>query len=64
MLWRSLLACSTLQADQFPTPTNNQEVGRSPLTKPSELVDMMSLPEGFEASVFAAEPHIRNPIAM
>lgn len=55
---------STTFAESFPEPTNNQQVKDSPLTDPADLISMMTLPEGFKATVFAAEPDVRNPIAM
>ena len=48
----------------FPTPTNNQEITGQPLSDPATLIAQMHLPPGFKATLFAAEPDVRNPIAM
>lgn len=58
------MTVSASLAGTFPEPTNNQQINDSPLTDPATLVEMMSLPEGFKATVFAAEPDVQNPIAM
>lgn len=68
LVWSLAFLCFLVpgraQGREFPTPTNNQAITDTPLSDPSELVGMMDLPDGFEASVFAAEPDVRNPIAM
>ena len=51
-------------AGDFPEPTNNQAVRYTPLEDPKTLVDQFTLPDGFKATLYAAEPDIRNPIAM
>lgn len=48
----------------FPTPTNHPETPPSPLVTPAEAVQMMHLPPGFKATLFAGEPDVQNPIAM
>ncbi len=48
----------------FPAPTNNQAITDQPLTAPADLVKRMHLPPGFNATVFAAEPDVQNPIAL
>ncbi|HTI72093.1 MAG TPA: PVC-type heme-binding CxxCH protein [Candidatus Limnocylindria bacterium] len=65
----SLAAClsaialdSALHAQNFPEPTNSQ-LGVEPMT-PAEAAKSFHLPEGFQVSVFAAEPDVRQPIAM
>jgi len=58
------LLCSATLASDFPEPGNNQNTRDSPLTNPTTLIEMMTLPEGFKATVFASEPDVRNPIAM
>ena len=35
----------------------------APFLKPAEAVAAMDIPEGFEVSIFAAEPDIGEPIA-
>jgi putative membrane-bound dehydrogenase-like protein len=59
----ALLALS-VRADEFPAPTNSgDEVNLKP-TSPADAVAGMQLPEGFRATLFAAEPDIQNPIGM
>ena len=36
----------------------------SPLIPPEKAVEMIRLPEGFSASLFASEPEIRQPISI
>jgi putative membrane-bound dehydrogenase-like protein len=51
--------------DKFPTPYNSgTEKGKSPPMSAAEVAAKMKLPPGFKVSVFAAEPDVRNPIAM
>ena len=58
------LSCSALAwSADFPTPTNNQPE-TIPMLKAQEALSKMRLPEGFKATVFAAEPDIQQPIAM
>src|SRR5262249_32937737 len=53
-----------LRAADFPAPYDSgQPVKSSPMT-PTEVAEKMTLPPGFKATVFAAEPDVRNPIAM
>ncbi|HYV34775.1 MAG TPA: PVC-type heme-binding CxxCH protein, partial [Gemmataceae bacterium] len=50
---------------KFPEPYNSgTEKGKSPPMSAAEVVAKMKLPAGFKATVFAAEPDVRNPIAM
>lgn len=44
-------------------PVNTQKAGEHPPT-PMEALEMISVPEGFEVSLFAGEPAVRQPIAM
>ena len=48
--------------DEFPEAPDTQEETTKPLT-PKEALAKLQLPEGFEATVFAAEPEVRQPIA-
>ncbi len=48
----------------FPTPTNNQDISQQPLTSPQAALRAIHLPPGFQATLFAAEPDVQNPIAM
>jgi putative membrane-bound dehydrogenase-like protein len=58
-----LLAAATLHADEFPTPYNSEKDTGSPIT-PAEALSKLTLPPGFQATIFAAEPAVQNPIAM
>ncbi|QDS93615.1 Cytochrome c [Roseimaritima multifibrata] len=60
--------CVTLMSsgwgDDFPKVYDSpSEAGLSPLDA-ATAADSMELPPGFSATVFAAEPEVRNPIAM
>src|SRR5271163_502404 len=57
------VALSTLQADDFPEPTNSHKEKVAPMPA-EEAAAKMQLPPGFKATVFASEPDVRNPIAM
>ncbi len=63
---RTLLFLSlavSLFADDFPKPFNTgTDVGKKPMSA-DEAVKSIQMPEGFKATVFAAEPDIQNPIA-
>ena len=61
----TVAGCATQAALEYFSTTNevhDVEIQR-PLT-PGETVSHLIVPEGFEVSVFAAEPDIRNPIAL
>jgi putative membrane-bound dehydrogenase-like protein len=45
-------------------PVYDSEPSREPLSSPADVARGMKLPEGFKASVFAAEPDVRQPIAI
>ena len=49
--------------DQNPDVKNTQKITQ-PFTSPQEALAAFKLPEGFSATVFAAEPDVRQPIAM
>ncbi len=65
MLARSLALalCAAAFAGPFPEPHNNQKE-ILPLLKPADALTKLHLPEGFKATLFAAEPDVRQPIAM
>src|SRR5262249_33105459 len=68
-LWDRTLAQGQQQSkaaqDKFPDPYNSgTEKGLSPPLSAAQVVAKMKLPPGFKATVFAAEPDVRNPIAM
>ncbi len=48
----------------FPPLVNSETDLSKPLMPAQEVVRTMQLPEGFSATVFAAEPQVQNPIAM
>lgn len=50
-------------ANLFPQPTNSETKPYAALT-PAEAVRQMALPPGFQATVFASEPDVRQPIAI
>ncbi|MCC9605091.1 c-type cytochrome [Blastopirellula sp. JC732] len=66
---RSLLVLTGLAlgamaaADEYPVPPNSERSTESPMA-PSEVAATAKLPPGFRLSVVAAEPEVRNPIAM
>jgi putative membrane-bound dehydrogenase-like protein len=47
----------------FPLPKNTQKE-TIPLLPPQEALKKLKLPEGFKATLFAAEPDVQQPIAM
>jgi putative membrane-bound dehydrogenase-like protein len=53
---------SALSAD-FPAPYNSEPGNPSPMS-PQEALKALKLPEGFKATLFAAEPDLQNPIGM
>ncbi|NBV55916.1 MAG: hypothetical protein EBR70_04955, partial [Verrucomicrobia bacterium] len=59
----ALLAALNLGAAPFPEPRNNQPETIPPLT-PADALTKLHLPPGFRASLFAAEPDVRQPIAL
>ena len=70
--WRSLsvfvLAISILplaeaQESRNKLPKRQHKSSNAPFLKPAEAVRTMSIPKGFDVSVFAAEPDIAEPIA-
>src|SRR5207248_9716406 len=58
-----LLAPLSLCASEFPAPYNSEPDKSKPMAA-SEAAAKLQLPPGFKATVFAAEPDVRNPIAM
>jgi putative membrane-bound dehydrogenase-like protein len=50
--------------DDFPVPPDTQQITGQPLLPPAEALSKMTLPAGFHATMFAAEPEVRQPIAM
>ncbi|MGI9474955.1 MAG: PVC-type heme-binding CxxCH protein [Rubripirellula sp.] len=44
-------------------PKKQHKTSDAPFLKPAEAVEKMSIPEGFDVSIFASEPDIAEPIA-
>ncbi len=60
-----LLGTATAAADDFSLPdgvTNSQDPKDLPPT-PAESLKKIKVPEGFSVTLFAGEPHVRQPIA-
>ena len=64
--WLPLPRLATAQvpdaAGSFPDPYNSESTGGQPLT-PQAALASLRLPAGFQATLFAAEPQVQNPIA-
>ncbi len=58
-----LLVAAASWADDFPDPVNTEKSPDQPMA-PADVVASATLPEGFQMTVFAAEPDVRNPIAI
>ena len=52
-----------LNRQTFEDPPNTQLLS-VPMTPPQEALKMLDLPEGFRATLFAAEPDVHQPIAV
>lgn len=61
LLALAALTASSL-ADEFPE-VENTEKGQPPLT-PRQALKALKVPQGFKATLFAAEPDVRQPIAL
>ena len=63
----SVFVCTSVNgfaaADDFPDPPNTGAVSTYPLP-PAAAAAGFRVPEGFRVNVFAAEPDVRNPVAM
>lgn len=57
------LAGGSFAADNFPAARNTQPE-TAPFNTPAEALAKLRMPPGFKASLFAAEPDVRQPIAM
>ncbi|WP_164101264.1 PVC-type heme-binding CxxCH protein [Candidatus Laterigemmans baculatus] len=51
------------RGEEFPQPINTEQSTAEPMSA-EETVRTATLPEGFELTVFAAEPDVQNPIAI
>lgn len=59
-----LLIVARIASAEFPPPTNSEPLPESTQMPAEQAAREMKLPQGFRASVFAAEPDVQNPIAM
>jgi len=57
------LSCLTLASADFPALYNSEPGDPKPMS-PQEALKALKLPEGFKATLFAAEPDVQNPVAM
>ncbi len=62
MLFAGLIANVSFASD-FPTVYNSEPGDPKPMS-PQEALAALNLPEGFTATLFAAEPEVQNPIAL
>lgn len=62
LLALSILTAAAFSAD-FPEPYNSEPGNPSPMS-PQDALKALKLPEGFKATLFAAEPDVQNPIGM
>lgn len=67
MMW-SVVFCLCLSglvlADDFPEVYNSEQDQKGEPMPPEAAAKAFQVPEGFEVTVFASEPEVRNPIAM
>lgn len=64
LLTSLLLAQTCPGAEQPAGEVHNSQKETIPLLKPREALERIKLPDGFEATLFAGEPDVRQPIAM
>jgi len=64
MLFAILMPLGAAFADDFPEVYNSEKNQKGEPMSPEEAAKAFKVPEGFEVTVFAAEPEVRNPIAM
>jgi len=69
MIWRALVfgmlgAVTAALGVGFPEPHNSEQDVSVPQLDPDAAAAGFVVPEGFKVGVFAAEPEVRNPIAM
>jgi len=63
MFFPLIVSCFSLAAEPFPEPYDSQKGGAKPMP-PAEAATGFKVPSGFIVDVFAAEPDVRNPIAI
>ena len=59
----SMTSIAHAQQPKNKLPKKQHKTSNAPFLKPSQAVAKMSVPEGFEVTVFASEPDIAEPIA-
>ncbi len=59
----AVFACLSLHAADFPAPFDTEKKLEKFLT-PEQALRKLELPQGFQATLCAAEPDVQNPIAM
>lgn len=59
-----LVAPPVCGADDFPKPFDTEPASSGKPLPPDEATALIRVPEGFRVNLFAAEPEVRNPIAM
>ncbi len=59
-----LVSSGALTASDFPEVYNSEKDSTANPPSSEEAVKMFELPDGFSVNLFAAEPDVRNPIAM
>lgn len=59
----SILSPAGAQDSRNKLPKQQHRTSNAPFLKPDEAVRKMAVPDGFEVSIFAAEPDIAEPIA-
>ncbi len=52
------------QDDDFPEIYNTQDTKDAPPTSPEQALKLLQLPPGFQATLFAGEPAVQQPIAI
>ena len=55
--------CFAFMVNSASAQKKQHKISNAPFLKPKEALAKMSIPKGFEVSIFAAEPDIGEPIA-
>ncbi|MBS0207856.1 MAG: c-type cytochrome [Planctomycetes bacterium] len=64
IVFSALFVAVTAWADEFPQPYNSEPAKFGEPLPPEKAAATMRVPAGFQVNVFAAEPNVRNPIAL
>ena len=62
-LFMCAVPAATAQESRNTLPKQQHKTSDAPFLKPDQAVAKMSIPDGFEVSIFASEPDIAEPIA-